>query len=139
MNEMPRYSRWRPHFMKPGPYVEIAKEKPVSFDDVKVNDDDGDPSGFNYYPSEKILGKLFDAIDEQDIFQRIQHNSSQHALHGSDYGWDRNSSLLWGVWDHLQRSFPIAEWGIHLDRARGIREEKVIPQTYSIFPFPRLN
>ena len=83
MNEMPRYSRWRPHFMKPGPYVEIAKEKPASFDDVKVNDDDdGEPSGFNYYPSEKVLGKLFDAIDEQKIFQRIQHNSSQHALHG---------------------------------------------------------
>lgn len=128
MKEMPRYSRFRPHFMAPGPHVEIMKDKPISFDDAgTTSDGDEDSTGYKYYPSDKILGKLFDAVDEKVIFQRMRDNSFQHALHRTDRGWDRNWSLLKGVWGHIQErcSSLSVEWKCHLDRARGIRDEEV--------------
>src|ERR1700733_1625765 len=103
MKEMPRYSRFRPHFMAPGPHVEIMEDKPISFDGTipsnpNARNDDEDSAGYRYYHSDKLLGKLFDAIDEQEIFQHIRHNSSQHASHRISRGWDRDTSLLKGVW-----------------------------------------
>jgi hypothetical protein len=134
---MPRYSRFRPHFMAPGPHVEIMKDRPISFDGAgplnpNTSNSDEDSTGYRYYHSDKILGKLFDAVNEQEIFQRMQHNSSQHALHRIDRGWDRNWSLLRGVWNHIRDRCPSAKWDSHLDRARGIRDEKVFPL---ILPF----
>lgn len=134
MTEMPRYSRFREHFMAPGPHVEIMKDKPISFDEAgpsnrNTGDDDEDSTGYRYYHSDKIIGKLFDAIDEQEIFQRIQHNSSQHALHRIDRRWDRNRSLLSGIWTYIRDRCPSVKWGSHLDMARGIRDEKVFPST----------
>jgi hypothetical protein len=114
--------------MAPGPHVEIMKHKPISFDDAKTTSDgDEDSPGYKYYHSDKILGKLFDAVDEKEIFQRMQDNSFQHAFHRTDRGWDRNWSLLKGVWGHIKErcSSLSVEWKSHLDRARGIRDEKV--------------
>jgi hypothetical protein len=114
--------------MAPGPYVEIMKDKPISFEEARnPNVGDEDSTGYKYYPSDKILGKLFDAVDEKEIFQRMRDNSSQHALHTADHRWDRNWSLLKGVWDHIQEccSSLSVEWECHLDRARGIRDEEV--------------
>jgi hypothetical protein len=115
--------------MAPGPHVEIMKHKPISFDDAKTTSDgDEDSPGYKYYHSDKILGKLFDAVDEKEIFQRMQDNSFQHAFHRTDRGWDRNWSLLKDVWGHIQErcSSLSVEWKSHLDRARGIRDEKVL-------------
>jgi hypothetical protein len=114
--------------MAPGPHVEIMKDKPISFDDAgTASDGDEDSTGYKYYPSDKILGKLFDAVDEKAIFQRMQDNSFQHALHRTDRGWDRNWSLLKGVWGYIRErcSGLRVEWKCHLDRARGIRDEEV--------------
>ena len=132
MKEMPRYSRFRPHFMAPGPHVEIMEDKPISFDQVApsprhAGGDDEDSTGYRYYPSHKLLGKLFDGVDEREIFQHVQRNSSRHALHRIDRGWDRDKSLLEGVWDHIEESCPGIKWDSHLDLARGIRDEQVFP------------
>jgi len=89
--------------MAPGPHVEIMEDRPISFDEAipsnrnTGDDDDEDSTGYRYYRSDKLLGKLFDAIDEQEIFQHMQHNSSQHASHRTDREWDRDRSLLKGV------------------------------------------
>ena len=136
MKEMPRYSRFRPHFMAPGPHVEIMKDKPISFDGAfpsnrNAGDDHEDSTGYRYYHSDKLLGRLFDAIDEQGVFQRMQHNTSQHALHRIDRAWDRDTSLLKGVWGHILDRCPSIQWESHLDRARGIRDEKVSPSSLS--------
>ncbi len=62
MNEMPRYSPYRPDFMAPGPHVNILKDKPISFENVQPEDgdidEDEDTMVYKYYPSDKILGKL---------------------------------------------------------------------------------
>jgi hypothetical protein len=135
MKQMPRYSRFRPHFMAPGPYVEIMKEKPISFvgagpsNQNTGDDDDEDSTGYRFYRSDKILGRLFDAVDEQELFQRMQHNRYQHALHRLDPGWDRNRSILKSIWNHLRDRCPRVQWDGHLDRARGIRDEEVSPST----------
>lgn len=127
MKEMPRYSRIRPHFMTPGPHVEILKDKPVSFisedsyNDIKA-DDDEDFAAFRYYPSHRILGKLFDAVDEHEIFKRLQDNRILNTTHPTR-NWDRKTSLLHRIWIYVQHNSRKTDWKMHLDRARGIRDE----------------
>jgi hypothetical protein len=124
--------------MAPGPHVEIMKDKPISFDNAgtsnhKTGDNEEDSAGYRYYHSDKILGRLFDAIDEREVFQRIQNNSSQHALHTIDPGWDRKRSLLYGVWNYVQDRCPSVNWEDHRDLAGGIRDEKVTPSNWFYF------
>lgn len=136
MKEMPRHSPFRPHFMAPGPQVEIMEDKSILFGESispnkNTSDGDEDSTGYKYYRSTKILGKLFDAIDEQDIFRRVQQTSSQNGLQKTARDWDRNRCLLEGVWDYLRDAFPNVQWEIHLEQAIGIKDEKVLP---SILP-----
>ncbi len=73
---MPKSVQERSHFMAPGPHVEIIDDKPSLFDNtpaLKHNelDDDDDFAVHHYYYSKKILNRLFDTIDEQEVFQRV--------------------------------------------------------------------
>lgn len=61
---MPECSPWRPHFMAPGPHVEIMKDKSVLSEwtadsDIGASHDDESASKYKYYASEKILVSLF--------------------------------------------------------------------------------
>jgi len=125
MNQMPRYSPYRPHFMAPGPHVEILEDKPISFENTRSandndlsEDDDEDFVNYKYYPSKKILGKLYSAIDEREIFQGVQNR-----LEKKNRASDPARSVLKGVWNYLEYRFLSVEWDNHLDQARGIREE----------------
>jgi hypothetical protein len=129
MNEMPKYSSFRPHFMAPGPHVDILKDKPISFENAQstngkdLNEDDEEYfTSYKYYPSDKILGKLYSAIDEREIFQRVQQNRLEQSSR-KDKASDPARSVLEGIWDYLAYRYLLIEWGHHLDRARGIRDE----------------
>lgn len=127
MKEMPRYSRIRPHFMTPGPHVGILKDKPISFvsedsySDIKPDEDD-DFMPFRYYQSHRILGQLFDAVDEHEIFKQLQDNRIMNTNY-STRNWNRKTSLLHTLWIYAQRNSRKTDWKKHLDRARGIRDE----------------
>jgi hypothetical protein len=125
---MPKYSPCRPHFMAPGPHVEILKDKPISFEDAQSSraDDGNDDEGFTrykYYHSDKILGKLFDAVDERVIFERIQQIRLDNSAYKTNSTSHTPNSVLEDIWDHVQYHCQSTMWENHLDRARGIREE----------------
>jgi len=127
MRELPQYSPYRPHFMAPGPHVEILKDKPISFEDVKAtndnklnDDDDEDFSPYKYYPSSKILGKLYSAIDEREIFERVQRNRLDQPLRRAA---DTAPPVLESVWNYLESRFLLNLWEDYLEQARGIRDE----------------
>jgi hypothetical protein len=125
MSLMPTYSRFRPDFMAPGPYVEILDEKPPSFDDahttpISRGDDDDDFTSFEYYPSDKILGRLFRSIDERKIFEEVQKYRD-----GINRVQQATSPVLDGIWKYILQHCASIPWQHHLDLARGIRDEYV--------------
>lgn len=127
MKKMPRYNKFRPDFMAPGPYIAVQKAKPLSFDarpqSNDANDDDFQP--YRYYESDKILGKLYRAIDEREVFHSIQQRGLSH-VHEVDRTRGLVSSVLDDVWTYLQRRCQAIQWEHHLERARGIRDEYVL-------------
>ena len=121
MSLLPKYNRWRPDFLAPGPHVHIEKEKGIfltqshSVDPDDVDDEDDDFTSYRYYESEKILGKLYRAIDEKEIFENIQ----QRAL---VEGVNSNSTIIDAVWDYVQSKCLLIQWDHKLEWARDIRE-----------------
>ncbi|KAJ9137901.1 RNA-dependent RNA polymerase [Pleurostoma richardsiae] len=76
LNTLPRADRSRPDFLAPGPHtvihdkseVQLQEQKILKSDDMDDNDDVAPP--FQYYKSEKILGKLYRAIDEGKVWDQ---------------------------------------------------------------------
>jgi hypothetical protein len=125
MTKLPRHSRYRPHFMAPGPYVEITDDKAISFghkiaaDEGDV-DDDEDFVPYHYYRSEKILGKLFDAINEHDIFRVVQRQGLEQSFRQTTMGL---RTAPWIVFHYVLLRTPHNGYQRYLDRARGIRDQ----------------
>lgn len=109
--------------------MEILKDKPISFEEAKSrnndnldDDEDEDFTPYKYYPSNKILGKLYNAIDEREIFGRVQHHRLEQSLQRRTAS-NTARSVLESVWDYVNSRFPFAMLDDHLARARGIRDE----------------
>ncbi|KAI0885091.1 RdRP-domain-containing protein [Annulohypoxylon maeteangense] len=108
----------RPEFLAPAPPAHIIGRTEVEFETQRPpSNDEDDDSGprHKYYKSEKILGKLFRAIDEKKIWkQDIHHKINRYE----------NS-----VWDQLIRhilskcrALRGVDWQAALDDAYRIRE-----------------
>ena len=122
---MPRHNSYRPDFMAPGPHVVVQKDKPLSFD-VRPEYNDGEDDDFpayKFYESEKILGKLYRAINEREVFSGVQQQGLSQYANEVDRARHSVSSVLEGVWTYVQRRCQAIQWEHHLDRARGIRDE----------------
>jgi hypothetical protein len=104
---MPKNILWRPDFMAPGPHVRIEKlgQGGVQLGELlaptePTDDLDDDVSNLKYYESPKILGKLYRAIDERQVFADIKllslntddNNVMQHVWEFVTY---RCQGILW--------------------------------------------
>lgn len=120
MTRAPQYPRWRPDFEAPGPHIVIEQKKKISFleplnrDPNEETDEDDDIRVYRYYESDKILGKLYRAIDEKKIFKENQDRSRA----GGD---PQISTIIQTVWEHVQNKCKIA-WEHKKDWARDVRE-----------------
>lgn len=126
MSKLPRYSPWRPDFEAPGPHVQIMSKKSILYDTTvggnsSDNDDDEDdgPAPYRYYESNKILGKLYRAIDERKIFLEIQTRVRM------DGGLD-SSTLMHAVWDNVKKRCRLIQWEHKTEWARNIRDMCVL-------------
>ena len=116
--------------MAPGPYVDIIEDKPISFaheqlSDVRNTGDDDDARTFRYYRSKKILGRLFDAVDEKKIFNGVKQTTTEHSTHRSDKDWSRSESMMQDIWRHIRQKTKGIDWESQVLRAKGIRDEQV--------------
>jgi hypothetical protein len=116
---MPKYTPWRPDFEVPGPHViikdRIVMERRGNVDEEEPADEDDDLSRYRYYESNRIIGKLYRAIDEKEIFSQIQKRSL-------DAGITRASTVIDIAWEYVQGCCPLIQWKHLLDWARDIRE-----------------
>ncbi|KAK3684108.1 RNA dependent RNA polymerase-domain-containing protein [Podospora appendiculata] len=73
LSKLPKCGRWRPDFFAPGPSVVIHDKSEIEMDDYIRDDNDDDEDNeegprYKYYRSEKILGELYRAVDEKNIW-----------------------------------------------------------------------
>ncbi|CAL3973231.1 unnamed protein product [Diplocarpon coronariae] len=121
MTKMPRYNHWRPDFEAPGPHVKVEKMDGLSFEEMdnrdpdEKGDDDEDFSKYRYYESEKVLGKLYRAIDEREVFEHIKHRSLHPDI-------SSQSTVIESVWDYVRAECALFLYTHHLEWAEGIRD-----------------
>lgn len=128
MSSLPRYSPWRPDFEAPGPHVQIMKKENIEFDDPisldeYMDDEDNGVTRYRYYESNKILGKLYRAIDERKIFKEMQARSRNDGDHDG-------STLMHAVWGYVEERCQLIQWKHKVEWARSLREMCVL---YSIY------
>ena len=125
--QLPRSSFVKPDFQAPGPRVLIDNTIDLSPGELPGNISDEEEieeldkisqPRTRYYQSQKVLGKLYRAIDEQKFFQQLQ---SQTRIPRGALGGDR--SHLDAVWAYVQEKTALIQWEHHLDLARDIKEE----------------
>ena len=75
------------------------------------------PPSTRYYPSQKVLGKLYRAIDEHQLFKEIQQNRQPND--SSDPG----RSQLDAVWRYIEEKTALIQYQHYLDFARDIKQE----------------
>ncbi|KAL8727230.1 MAG: hypothetical protein Q9166_006194 [cf. Caloplaca sp. 2 TL-2023] len=122
MTKTPRSSNIRPDFQAPGPRVLV--EKTITVEGLEGQDEDEDEDEIEvveeapatrYYKSEKVLGKLYRAIDEHDFFEEIQRHSRSVPK-------PQGISLAEEVWKYVREKTALIEYTHYLPFARDIKE-----------------
>ncbi|KAJ9647017.1 hypothetical protein H2199_002003 [Coniosporium tulheliwenetii] len=128
IKRIPRSINTRPDFMAPGPRVRIEDKGAVFEDEGDEEADDfedpvrsldPDSRPVRYYESDKVLGKLYRAIDERAILSAIQARSKTQAQALADA---TAASLMDKVWAHVKRNTALVQYAHHLSSAREMKE-----------------
>ncbi|EON67049.1 hypothetical protein W97_06166 [Coniosporium apollinis CBS 100218] len=128
IKRIPRSINTRPDFMAPGPRVRIEDKGTIFEDEADEDADefedpvrslDPDSRAVRYYESDKVLGKLYRAIDERAILSAIQARSKTQAQALADA---TATSLMDKVWVHVKRNTALVQYAHHLLAARGMKE-----------------
>ena len=101
----------------------VVIDNKISFVEEEEDESSFAPSndgGRSYfvYKSDKVLGKLYRAIDERVVFQELQKQSSDLAKDNL-----ANQSVMQRVWNYVQGATAIIQWKHHLDWARDLQEK----------------
>ena len=103
--------------MAPGPNIKIEEKEGLLLQEASIRapdqNSDEDYKPYRYYKSNKILGKLYRAIDEHEIFGNLRKYRSV----GSG-----GKTLLDRVWDHVQNRGQLINWHQYLTEAQEIRD-----------------
>lgn len=123
LKELPRANKFRPDFLAPGPESRVIDKSKIELDEYIFEEaQDEEEDQFNrqrqvFYRSEKLLGRLYRAIDEQRIWQQDIRCKLPNMV-GSSF-WD----------DFLNKTRPHYEaivdeprgWVTRLETARELR------------------
>ena len=85
--------------------------------DDDLEDSPFDTPGIRYYESQKVLGKLYRAIDEHKFFEEIQRQSG--SLNGLR---NHTRSLIDNIWQYVQEKTALIQWSHHTEFARDVRD-----------------
>ncbi|KAI0147126.1 RdRP-domain-containing protein [Xylariaceae sp. FL1272] len=114
-------TNYRPEFLAPAPPANLVDRTEIQFelptaasDDEERDEDDDTGPRHKFYRSNKILGVLYNLIDEKRIWKEDIHVTV-----------NRSGSSLWNeLWGHIQKEclqLDEVDWKSSLDEARSIR------------------
>ncbi|KAK2811756.1 hypothetical protein FQN50_001794 [Emmonsiellopsis sp. PD_5] len=118
LDRIPRFPRYRPDFMAPGPRVHIEESLTLleENEQMTVQDDDDDEDErpqTRFYKSTKVLGTLYRSIDEQEfLFER--RNARDRP--------SNSNIVLMRLWAYIREETKGFVWDHLLEEARNIRE-----------------
>ncbi len=118
MKRMPKFTPIRPDFMAMGNQVKMEEKNGLLLEASSLvtqddNNDDDDFPAYRYYKSHKILGKLYRAIDEHEVFSEIKKYRMLS---------NKIPSVLNRVWAHIYKKCWNLQWAQHVTWAEEIRE-----------------
>ena len=113
--------------MAPGPRVLIQDNVELQND---ISEDEEVSAGrpmsskpkMRYYRTEKVLGRLYRAIDEQEFFATLKMSALSVGIapHGP-------KSMMQRLWDWVKEKMALIEWEHHIEWAKGIKEMSAPP------------
>ena len=124
LTDLPKYdSKFKPDFMAPGPrvildqgHVKVDEDDDAPNEDEDLDQSPAEPVSVQYYRSDKILGKLYRAIDEESFLASIQVDARTSSAAR------KGKSILSKLWLHVERQSRSIDWKSHCSWARGIKE-----------------
>ncbi|KAL1626681.1 hypothetical protein SLS54_002844 [Diplodia seriata] len=137
MSQCPRYDMIRPDFMATSPHVPVVRKDGVGFVDAAAehgaDDDDDDADAvealdpdlrsYKYYESDRVLGRLYRAIDEKTIFEDMHRRlRTSTATTTPRAAADDGTTLLSHIWNYILRETALIQWESYMPLAREIRE-----------------
>ncbi|KKY27150.1 putative rna-dependent rna polymerase [Diplodia seriata] len=138
MSQCPRYDMIRPDFMATSPHVPVVRKDGVGFVDAadqhNADDDDDDADAvealdpdlrsYKYYESDRVLGRLYRAIDEKTIFEDMHRRlrNSTATTTTPRAAADDGTTLLSHIWNYILRETALIQWESYMPLAREIRE-----------------
>ena len=75
------------------------------------------PQKLRYYPSEKVLGKLYREIDEYEFFEAIQ---KQARMSRTNPG--KTHSLAEAVWNYVRNVTALIQWEHYTSWAKDVKD-----------------
>lgn len=113
----------KPDFQAPGPRVLMENlisledlEDHVDMEEIEELDEYTTPPP-KYYRSEKVLGKLYRAIDEQQLFKEIQQSNYTEDLSRPQ------KNQFNAVWKFIRDQAALIQYEHYIDFARNIKAE----------------
>ncbi|KAL4779082.1 RNA dependent RNA polymerase-domain-containing protein [Aspergillus varians] len=120
LDEMPYFNGYRPDFLAPGPLAYVHNKQDIQLEARYVHphpDDESDSGPVHmYYQSEKVLGKLYRAIDERKIWREEIRSSSIKP--DPNAVWEKVIGSLTARCMALGAS---VKWRHHMETARQLR------------------
>lgn len=114
--------------MAPAPPAELKNREEIVFDSLVLpspNDDEDDNTGpqYEYYKSDKILGKLYRAVDEQRIWK---DNINSRVAQSEDLVWGKLREHIYAECEQFQVVDWDSAFGAAMGEARGIYQAYVV-------------
>ena len=76
------------------------------------------PPKLRYYESQKVLGKLYRAIDEHKFFEAIQKQSRSSRVDSS-----HTKSLADAVWNYVRDKTALIQWQHYIVWAQDVKDK----------------
>lgn len=90
VRKIPRAPRYRPDFMKPSASTPV--EEGIRRPEGELPAGPDDPQKYHYYRSDRILGKLYRAVDEDEFFEELRGDEK------SLFGREGDDDVLTRTW-----------------------------------------
>ncbi|KAL8783757.1 MAG: hypothetical protein Q9195_009284 [Heterodermia aff. obscurata] len=123
LKAIPKGAKVKPDFQAPGPRVLMENlitldnlEDHVDMEEIEELDEYTAPTP-KYYRSEKVLGKLYRAIDEHQLLKEIQRSD-----HTQDPSKSQESQFN-AVWKFIQDKTALIQYAHYIDFARNIKAD----------------
>ncbi|KAI6359071.1 hypothetical protein MCOR25_007166 [Pyricularia grisea] len=116
---LPRANKYRPDFLSPGPIAKYHDKGKITLEDYTVSEqgeeeEEGDGPRYDYYRSEKVLGRLYREIDEEKIWDeniRVTVDRNKPSFWETFIDWAIKAAAAVGA----------VSWPVRIDSARRLK------------------